>query len=420
MDVKRRGERGRGRRERVLFLTCHLPYAGWSGGRRRELELLRRITGTVDVEVCAVTKTPEDDLAELDGFRRDVCPAVVFPAEPCRHDPSLPAQVLRHCSDAATRWLSGRVGDVDLVHVEGSYLWHLLPQAAAADGPPVVVVEQNVESMLWQQRAAVAVTEVDRRRCLDEAERTAAWEDAVWRRATVCAAVTDEDAAVIRAAVRGVPVLVVPDGADLPEPAAEVTPAPKPPDRPVLAYIGNYAYEPNVDAARHLVADVLPLVRAAGHDPAVWLVGNEPGPEVAGLADDPAVTVTGTVPEVGPYLAAADVVVVPLRIGGGVKVKVLEALAAGKAVVTTPVGAQGLAAASRAGALAVGTGARQLAGEVASLLADDGRRLAMERAASAAARRLPTWDDAACHLLDTYAGAVTGSYTGSRRARAAR
>lgn len=386
-------------RLRVLFLTCHLPYAGWSGGRRRELELLRRARDRVDLEVCAVTKTPDDDLAELDAFRDEVCPATVFAAEPCRHDASLPAQVLRHCSPRATSWLERRLADVDVVHVEGSYLWHLLPDG---ERPPVLLVEQNVESTLWRQRAEVATDEDDRRAHAEEAATTAAWERAVWPEADACATVTDDDAATMLDAVPGLDVTVVPDGADLLD-EAPADPAPRPGGRPVVAYVGNFAYEPNVDAARHLVLDVLPGVRAAGHDPAVWLVGNGPGPEVEELASDPAVTVTGAVDDVRPYLAAADLLVVPLRVGGGVKVKVLEALAAGRAVVTTPVGAQGLRDAIRAGALAVGRDAGGLAAEAARLLGDPRARHAMERAAAVAARRLPTWDDAADRLVQAYA-----------------
>lgn len=392
---------------RVLFLTCHLPYAGWSGGRRRELELLARLAGRVDLEVCAVTKTPEDDLAELDAFRADVCPATVFAAEACRHDPSLPAQVLRHCSPAASRWLARRLRHgLDLVHVEGSYLWHLLP--GPGERPPVLVVEQNVESSLWRQRAAVAGSAAEREEHLAEAGRTAAWEASVWAAADGCAAVTEEDAEAIGAAAPDVSVVVVPDGADL-SATGRAEPAERPAGRPVLAYVGNFAYAPNVDAVRHLVGDVLPAVRAAGHDPAVWLVGNAPGPEVTALAGDPAVTVTGGVPEVGPYLAAADLVVVPLRVGGGVKVKVLEALAAGRAVVTTPVGAQGLRPAVASGALAVGRDAAGLAAHVTALLEDPRRRRAMERAAARAVRRLPTWDDAADRLADAWAAVASGA-----------
>lgn len=414
-DAARNGRR----RLRVVFLTCHLPYAGWSGGRRRELELLRRTRDHVDVEVCAVTKTPDDDLAGLDEFRRDVCPATVFAAEPCRHDADLPAQVLRHCSPMATRWLASRLRDgVDLVHVEGSYLCHLLPDAA--DRPPLLVVEQNIESTLWRQRAAVAPTADARAEHAAEARRTAAWESAAWAAATACATVTEEDAAVMRAARPDLRVEVVPDGADLLD-AGPTEPAPRDGDRPVVAYVGNFAYEPNVDAARHLVLDVLPAVRAAGADPVVWLVGNAPGAEVSALGDgDAAVLVTGAVPDVRPYLAAADVVAVPLRVGGGVKVKVLEALAAGKAVVTTPVGAQGLRSAVDAGALVVAEGAGDLGEAVAGLLADGARRRAVERAAARAARRLPTWDDAARCLLDAYAGVVAAGRPAGERAGAAR
>jgi glycosyltransferase involved in cell wall biosynthesis len=101
-------------------------------------------------------------------------------------------------------------------------------------------------------------------------------------------------------------------------------------------------------------------------------------------------------------LAAADVVLCPLRIGGGVKVKVLEALAAGKAVVTTPVGAQGLGDVVASNGLVVHESIEDLASATGELLRFPQRRRALERRARAAVRRLPSWDDAATALLSCY------------------
>jgi glycosyltransferase involved in cell wall biosynthesis len=117
------------------------------------------------------------------------------------------------------------------------------------------------------------------------------------------------------------------------------------------------------------------------------------------------VEVTGRVPDVAPYLQQADVVLCPLRVGGGVKVKVLEALRAGKAIVSTPVGCQGLGAAR--GAVRVATTAGHFAAATAELLNDAPARAAAERRAAAAP--LPTWDAAAEALADCWERAARRS-----------
>lgn len=113
-----------------------------------------------------------------------------------------------------------------------------------------------------------------------------------------------------------------------------------------LLFTGNYEYAPNVDAALRLATDVLPKVGArlptSGIAPTLWLVGNAPPPELQRVASD-GVIVTGRVPDVRPYLARATLFVSPLRLGAGIKNKVLEALAMGLTVVATPLSVDGIA-----------------------------------------------------------------------------
>jgi glycosyltransferase involved in cell wall biosynthesis len=111
-------------------------------------------------------------------------------------------------------------------------------------------------------------------------------------------------------------------------------------DRGIL-FVGSYRHRPNVDAALRLARDIVPRVRRVHLDATLTLVGPEPPPELLAAARD-GVSVTGMVPDVTPYVDAAALVAVPLRLGGGMRVKVLEALAAGKAVVCSPLAAAGL------------------------------------------------------------------------------
>jgi len=110
-----------------------------------------------------------------------------------------------------------------------------------------------------------------------------------------------------------------------------------------LLFTGNYEYQPNLDAAMLLATEILPEVQAAIPDLKLWLVGNAPPPELIALQSD-AIEVTGRVPDIRPYLAEATIFVCPLRLGAGIKNKVLEAMAMGLPTIATPLSIDGIAA----------------------------------------------------------------------------
>ncbi len=132
-------------------------------------------------------------------------------------------------------------------------------------------------------------------------------------------------------------VTVIPNGVDT------YTFRPRPVQRiPALLFVGNYEYAPNVDAALRLATEIFPAVQKRNPQAHLWLVGHAPPPELMALGSD-TIRVTGRVPDVRPYLARASAFVSPLRLGAGIKNKVLEALAMGCPVVATPVSLDGIA-----------------------------------------------------------------------------
>lgn len=194
--------------------------------------------------------------------------------------------------------------------------------------------------------------------------------------------VSPEDAALLRAERARGPVLVVPNGVDL----DHYRPSPLPRE-PAIVMTGSFQYGPNADGAVWFCDEVLPLVRAAVPEATLTLVGREPRAEVRELATRPGVSLHADVPDVAPWLARARLTVVPLRIGTGTRLKALESMAAGRPVVGTSIGLEGLGVEDGVHAHVADT-APQLAERVIRVLRDDphaaalaaaGRRLVEER-----------------------------------------
>jgi glycosyltransferase involved in cell wall biosynthesis len=186
----------------------------------------------------------------------------------------------------------------------------------------------------------------------------------------------------------GVPIVRIPLAVEVPERALD----PEGSSGRIL-FVGGFGHPPNVDAARWLATSIFPDVRARVPDAWLDLVGNEPGEEVRRL-EAPGVTVHGSVPEVTPFLDRAAVVVAPIRIGGSMRMKVLEALAAGKALVATPRAAEGVEAVPGAH-LVVAESGTELADAIVDLLHDADRRRELGRRARAWALENLGWEKSA-------------------------
>ncbi|WP_051221499.1 glycosyltransferase [Conexibacter woesei] len=208
----------------------------------------------------------------------------------------------------------------------------------------------------------------------DAAVRTRDREAAAYGAADGLIAVSEDDAAALRALAPEVPVAVI----SLVHPEEPEGPGPQ--AREGALFVGNFRHAPNVDAALFLVGEVWPRVRAVLPEARLTLAGGAPPPEVRALAGD-GVEVTGWVPAIAPLLEAARVSVAPLRYGAGVKGKIGEAMAHGVPVVTTTIGAEGMGLVDGEHALVVDD-PQGLADAIVALHCDD----ALWRAIGAAGR----------------------------------
>lgn len=249
-----------------------------------------------------------------------------------------PYSVAKHHTAAMRTRLAALLGagNFDLVQVEWTPYARYVERGVRL---PVVVVAHNVESQIWERRSATASSAPARFYFGIQAGRMARFEQQVARRAEWVTAVSDADAAIFRSwGARAVS--LVENGVDLEEFA--------PRERGLehdgeMLYIGALDWYANQHAVLRFLDRILPLVQRARPGARLRVVGRRPPAEFARrVAAAPGVEMVGEVADVRPELARAAVVVVPLEIGGGTRLKILEALAMSKAIVSTTVGAEGL------------------------------------------------------------------------------
>ena len=393
---------------RILFLTAHLPFPPFSGGRRREFELISRLGKDFEIHLCSITKTWETDIMYISNLLYSCASVNLFKAvfNYNKQYAIYPNQIKRHTSEEASSYISFLLKNkpFDVVHVEGYYLMQHLPIKPEI---PVLLVEHNIECLLNLQRFKLATIQQDKSYYWQEYVYTLKWERTFWKRATKCVTLTTEDESNMRQLEPHIDIRTIPNGIDhrkmIDEAASSnicknsIVSA----KCPSILFVGNFLYEPNIDAALYFSQLIFPLILKDVPNAKLHLVGNAPPPEVSSLTLNKQIKVSGYVDSLTNFYKDADVVVCPLRIGGGVKVKVLEALNAGKAIVSTSIGAQGLNL-STYPSLTVADEVADFAEKVVRFLLDPQKRYRQEQQALAYASILPTWDQAIEAFIQCY------------------
>jgi polysaccharide biosynthesis protein PslH len=336
----------------ILWLKNELLHPLDKGGRIRTYEMLRRLRDRHRVTYVALddhTSTEEqrarareycDELvlvpwrdAPLKGWRRAlaILRNVFSP---------LPFAVAPYRARTMTDAIRARCGGPDAVDVVVCDF--LIPALNVPDGLPcpVVLFQHNVEAMIWERRTRVAGNPVLRAYMGEQWRRMRRVEREQCLRFDHVIAVSPEDAAVFRAQYGVQRVSSVPTGVDTEFFRPSGTVAQRPAS---IVFTGSMDWMPNEDGMAYFVGEVLPVIERAVPSVTLTIVGRNPTARVRALADGRSnVQVTGTVPDVRPFLEEASVVVVPLRIGGGTRIKIYEAMGMERAVVSTTIGAEGL------------------------------------------------------------------------------
>ena len=399
---------------RILWVKVGGLWPPTTGGRLRSFHLISELSRRHQVSV--LTTHGRDD--DPEGLARQL--------PGCETVKSVPYQLPRHDSvrfklSLVRSWTSALPVDVwkCRVHALQAHVRRALASgdvdvcvadflAAAPNVPlrnsrvPIVLFAHNVEHQIWKR-----MSDHERspwRRALLEVEwrKMRRYERRVCQQAALTLAVSDHDCALLADNAPGAAIAPIPTGVDTvffqPDPAREV------PGR--VVFTGAMDWYPNEDGMLHFVDAVWPAVCQAVPHASLTIIGRNPSAQMRSAAQRAGATLTGTVDDVRPHVLEGAVSIVPLRIGGGTRLKIFEALAMGKAVVSTTIGAEGLPLTpDRHYGRADAPGA--FAGAIAALLTDDRRRLAMGEAGRTLVERHYSWPQVASTFEQRLSEAVT-------------
>jgi len=319
---------------KVLFVCPFVPWPLVNGGKIRTYHLLREAARQAEVHL-RVIREPET-ARDAEEALAPVCQSLGL------FERSQPGRLERWKLPKLERWFHSRAlldavradlagGGFRLVHLDELLLARIVPSERAV---PVVQHHHKLDTVLYG--SLTRGTPLERRFDLWKLTRLETESARRYRHHLLC---SQDDADTLRARYGALDCAVVPSGFDPEAFRADGVPRERLRDR--LLFLGSMDYGPNVEAVLRFVRTTLPRIRALRPQVELAIVGGDPLPEVRALAG-PGVTVTGRVERVQPFLAAASALIVPLEIGGGTRLKIVEALALGTPVVSTTIGAQGL------------------------------------------------------------------------------
>jgi glycosyltransferase involved in cell wall biosynthesis len=369
---------------RILFLTETIPYPLDSGGRIKTFHTLHALAGEHEIHCHAFIR---DEAQRTHATELERCCASVTlhlrPRSLAREGRALVRSLLTGTPLTVARHFDRRVlaqlRNACRTHrCDAGYYDHLSMLEYARRLPlPIIHDAHNVEYELVRRYASTLGPSLAGMVAGREWRLVRAYERARYAACNLVLAVSGRDAAAIRdLGGPSVDVRVLPIAVD----ARGVVPLGPRPVAPSLLYVGGLHWPPNADAVAYFVSDIWPLIRQAVPAATFTVVGRDDVPMAASLSRVPGVRLTGYVDDITPYFEGARAVVVPLRSGGGMRVKILETFARGVPVVSTSIGVEGIDAVPGVHLLTADD-ASAFAREAVRLLRDDALTVSLAGAA---------------------------------------
>lgn len=391
----------------ILFLTSHFPYPPQSGGALRANGLIH---GALDAGhqvslFCFAEATPTNTPLHQG------CTDIITVKPPTRHlTDRLRDIALTHHADMARRFWSevalAQLKDylathqVDLIHAESIEMAvYLLPIHSWHPDLPLIYGSLNAEADL--QRTVFKAERGNPKRLVAALYSWIQWrrlsvlERRICQTASAVLAVSEPDQALLQA-MADTPVALVKNGITVAD-YAQIQPNDVLGDKAIV-FTGSMDYRPNVDAVLWFIDQILPLLPL---DTYFYIVGHRPHPRLLALQSHPQITLTGRVTDISPYWGGAKVYVAPLRMGSGTRFKILEAMAAGCAVVSTTIGAQGLGVTSGQEVM-LADNPREFAAAIQRLLEDPTQREKLALRGRIFVQQQFDWTAIVPHLLEVY------------------
>lgn len=365
---RRSSKNDRTDKPRTLWLTAYLPHTGRHAGAGRMFQLLKRMASRYRITLLTFLETDEEKqlVSEVEPF----CDKVIamrrsrplywslFAYEP--FDEFLTPEM----EQAVDRCLEDN--DYDLIQLEYT---QMACYAKRSRGIPTLLTKHEVDFAACLRRAGRESSPASRIRWFYNYLQVLDREIKLTKNVSAAICMTGTDARELRKFCASVPIHVINTGVDLDYFEPPETHAAK----PNLVFVGAFQHLPNIEAMTYFCRDVLPLVREEVPEVELYIVGSNPSPPIIGLGSISGVHVTGFVPDIRPYMAESSVYVVPLRLGVGIRGKILEAWSMKMAVVSTSVGCEGLRCENDRNILIADT-AELFASNILSLLKDPLRR----------------------------------------------
>lgn len=337
---------------KILWIARGCPLPATDGEKLRAFQLLRVLAQRHDVTlVCRVVNAEEEaGLAELNRLCTGGAHGVFIPPPGSmgkRLRWLLPFVFSRYPISLCTVFFPAirdrlrtiaREQRFDIVQIDNSSLTIYLDHVRFQANPALLLSLHNIDSVRNERVLEHTPFGLAKLYRLLDQRRFKRWEIESLARYDMVMAMSEVDKRILLAELPELPVAVVPNGVD----CRGIAFAPAAHPAKSLLLVSSFGSEANRDAAMYFLDAIFPLVVRRHPDATLTIVGREPHPELLARHDGRRVIVTGTVPDVMPYYRTAAVAVAPLRSGGGTRLKILEAMAAGVPVVSTTVGAEGL------------------------------------------------------------------------------
>jgi glycosyltransferase involved in cell wall biosynthesis len=382
----------------ILFVSAVLPYPLHSGGQIRIYNLLKRLSVRHKITLVSFIRSEQElkyqkNLDFCHGihmvmrgraWQMDYVAKAVFGAYPfllATYDNSLMRETLRRLANSSS---------FDVMHLEPFYVWPSVPDVSI----PIVVSEHNIEYDVYNAYVQRFPIPILKPFLAWDVAKLKNWERLAWRKADQVTAVSDTDAATISDYLSH-PITVVPNGVDIRAfPLRKMVKH----THPTILFVGNFRWHPNRDAARFLIGDIWPALKRRLPSARLRIVGRDVPSALRAKVLRLGGVVREEVSDIATAYRSADMLVAPHAIAGGTKFKMLEAMATGIPIVTSPKGAEGLAMEPNKHYLEAQT-AQEFVAQILTLWDNRSLAQAIARQGRSLVEARYNWDDIA-RLLD--------------------